>query len=181
MAVTLTKRLDYDDYAGIPPDRHRHEVLDGTLHVTPPPSPVHQRVSRRLQRVLEDHVQARGLGEVFNAPIDVILSPHDVVQPDLVVVADAAQVSGRGVEGPPLLVVEILSPSTAGHDRVVKAARYTALGIPHYWLVDPDPRRVECYRLGEAGYTLTAQAEAAGTLAPPGWPDLAIALADLFR
>ena len=124
-------KLDDEDYAGIPPDRNRYDIIDGNLFVTPAPSPVHQRVSRRLQRMLEDYFHARGLGEVFNAPIDLILTPHDVVQPDLVV-ATAGQVSARGIEGAPLLVVEILSPSTASQDRTVKAQRYAALGAVHY-------------------------------------------------
>ena len=130
MAVTLKRRLDYEDYAGIPPDRNRYEIIDGQLFVTPAPSPIHQRVSRRLQRTLEDYFHGRGLGEVFNAPIDLILTFHDVVQPDLVV-ATPAQVSARGIEGVPLLVVEILSPSTAKQDRTVKAKLYAALGVVH--------------------------------------------------
>jgi Uma2 family endonuclease len=67
MAVTLKRRLDYEDYAGIPPDRNRYEIIDGDLFVTPAPTPLHQRVSRRLQRILEDYFHPRGLGEVFNA------------------------------------------------------------------------------------------------------------------
>jgi Uma2 family endonuclease len=181
MAVTLRQRLDYDDYAAIPPDRNRHELIDGTLHVTPAPDPIHQRVSRRLQRILEDHCDERRIGEVFNAPIDLILTPHDVVQPDLLVVADPAQVSRRGIEGPPLLVVEVLSGSTARHDRIVKAGRYAALGVPHYWVVDPEAQRIECSRLAGAGYARTAEADSPATFPPPDWPGLAIALSDLFR
>ncbi len=79
MAVTLKRKLDYDDYAGIPSDRNRYEIMDGDLFVAPAPSPVHQRVSRRLRRILEDYFHGLQLGEVFNAPIDVILGQHDVV------------------------------------------------------------------------------------------------------
>ena len=86
MVTGLKQKLDYSDYAAIPPDRNRYEVLDGELLVTPAPSPLHQRVSKRLQRQLEQFFEAGGRGEVFDAPIDVILSVHDVVQPDLVVV-----------------------------------------------------------------------------------------------
>ena len=141
MAVTLKRKLDYEDYAGIPPSPNRYELIDGELCVTPAPSPFHQRVSRRLQRVLEDYFHPRGLGEVFDAPIDLILTRRDVVQPDLLVAA-AGQVSARGIEGVPLLVVEILSPSTTRQDRTVKAQRYAALGIVHYWMADPEGRRL---------------------------------------
>src|SRR5687767_12118987 len=99
MAIGLKQTLDYSDYAAILPDGNRYEILEGELYVTPAPNPLHQRVSKRLQRQLEDYFEGRSLGEVFNAPIDVILTPHDVVQPDLVVVTDAGRISQRGIEG----------------------------------------------------------------------------------
>jgi len=180
MAMTLKRRLDYDDYAAIPSDRNRWEIIDGEVYVTPAPSPLHQRVSRRLQRILEDYFHPRGLGEVFNAPIDLILTTHDVVQPDLVV-ASAAQISGRGIEGAPILAVEILSPSTVQHDRAVKARRYAALGVAHFWIVDPSAHRLECYRLAATAYTELIQAGDDAIVTHPDWPDLSIPLADLWR
>ena len=83
MATELKRKLDYDDYLRLPDDGKRYEILDGELYVTPAPSPLHQRVSKRLQRKREDYFEARGLGEVFNAPIDMILGRHDVAQPDI--------------------------------------------------------------------------------------------------
>lgn len=85
----------------IPPDGKRYEILEGELYVTPAPSPLHQRASKRLQRQLEAYFEGRSLGEVFNAPIDVILTPHDVFQPGLVVVTESSQISQRGIEGAP--------------------------------------------------------------------------------
>jgi Uma2 family endonuclease len=181
MVTGIKQKLDYDDYAGIPPDRNRYEILEGELYVTPAPSPLHQRVSKRLQRQLEGYFEARGLGEVFNAPIDLILTHHDVVQPDLVVVVEPRQVSARGIEGAPLLVVEVLSLSTRTQDRTVKARRYAALGIPHYWIVDPEARRIECYRAAAGAYAATREVEGDATLVPTDWPGLTIALADLWR
>jgi Uma2 family endonuclease len=181
MAGELKLKLDYDDYARIPPDRNRHELLDGVLHVTPAPSPQHQRASKRLQRMLEAYFEDRGLGEVFDAPIDVILSPHDVVQPDLVVVTQPAQVSGRGIEGAPELVVEILSASTREHDRTVKAQRYATLGIRHYWLVDPDERHLQCFRTTAGRLALVTEGQGDRVLAHPDWPGLSLDLARLWR
>ena len=177
----LNRKLDYSDYAAIPDDGKRYEVLEGSLFVTPAPSPIHQRVSKRLQRQLEAYFEERSLGEVFDAPIDLILSPHDIVQPDLVVVARADQVSERGIEGGPLLAVEILSPSTREHDLRRKARRYATLGVLHYWIVDPDARRVECFRAGTSGYELVVEAEGPTILTHPEWSDLAIDLAALWR
>lgn len=182
MATTgPNQKLDYSDYAAIPNDGKRYEILDGVLYVIPVPSPIHQRVSKLLQRQLEDYFEGRSLGEVFDAPIDVILSPHDVVQPDLVVVDRAEQISQRGIEGAQLLVVEILSPSTRGTDRGVKARRYAALGIRHFWLVDPEALWIECYRAEASTYRLVAQAEGPVSLNPPDWSHLTLDLASMWR
>ncbi len=181
MSTQLKARLDYDDYCAIPLDGNRYELLDGRVHVTPAPSPHHQRVSKRLQRLLEGYFEASGLGEVFNAPIDVILARHDVVQPDLVVVTDPSQVSARAVEGAPALVVEVLSPTTTSYDRTTKAQRYATLGVAHYWIVDPASRTIECFRLHEAAYISVAAFGAADTLTHPDFPDLRFDLADVWR
>lgn len=181
MATGLTRKLDYDDYARLPDDGKRYEILDGELYVTPAPSPLHQRVSKRLQRKLEDYFEARGLGEVFDAPIDMILGRHDVAQPDILVVTNPAQISGRGIEGAPLLVVEVLSPSTRRHDREVKMRRYAALAIPHYWIVDPEGRRIACHRLEGDAYRQILAGEGDTRLTPADWPDLTLSLADLWR
>ena len=176
----LKQKLDYSDYAAIPPDRNRYEILEGELFVTPAPNPNHQRVSKRLQRQLESYFEAGGRGEVFNAPIDLILSPHDVVQPDLVVVTDPKQVSARGIEGPPALVVEVLSPSSRQTDTSAKAKRYAAFGVRHYWIVDPDARCIQCYQLAEDGYHLALEAGPDTPLSLPDWPELSIVPAAIW-
>jgi Uma2 family endonuclease len=182
MSTQATRKLDYEDYLRLPDDGRRYEIIDGELFVTAAPNPFHQRLSKRLQRRLEDYFEEGGLGEVFDAPVDVILARHDILEPDLVIVANPGQISTRGIEGAPLLVVEVLSPSTRGRDRGVKMARYAALGVPHYWIADPDARSIECFRLGEAAtYSLAVKASFPDTLRHPDWPDLAIDLAALWR
>lgn len=181
MRSGLGRNLDYSDYLAIPPDGRRYEILQGKLSVTPAPSPLHQRISRRLQRQLEDYFHKRSLGEVFNAPIDLILTAQDVVQPDLVVVADPKQISGRGIEGPPLVVVEILSPSTRDCDRGAKAQRYAQLGVRHYWLVDPEARRVECHRLTSGAFRTVVDGRENTPLTHPDWDGLVIELEALWR
>jgi Uma2 family endonuclease len=180
MEMGVKTRLDYEDYLETPDDGKTYELLDGRLYVTPAPSPFHQRASKRLQRQLEAYFEARGLGEVFDAPVDLILTPHDVVQPDLVVVTNPAQVSERAIEGVPALVVEVLSRHTSRRDRTLKAERYAALGIPHYWILDPKGRRLECYRLGPAGYLAGPRVERGESVSPPEWPGLTISLAEIF-
>jgi Uma2 family endonuclease len=172
MAARLKTKLDYDDLANAPDDGKQYELLDGDLFVTPAPSPLYQRVSKRLQRQLEKYFEEQRLGEVFDAPVDVILTPHDVVEPDIVVVTDPRQVSRRGIEGAPALVVEILSSSTADSDRTLKAKRYEATGIPHYWIVDIESQRLDCYHLADHAYELVASAIGAQPFQHPDWPDL---------
>ena len=181
MATRLNRKLGYEDFAQLPDDGKRYEVLDGELCVTPSPSPVHQRLSKRLQRRLEDYFEARGLGEVFDAPLDVILARHDIVEPDLIIVGNPAQISARGIEGAPLLMVEILSPSTRSRDRGVKMRRYAELGVAHYWIVDPDAATIECLRLHEHQYRLIVKASVPETLRHPDWSNLTIDLAALWR
>lgn len=100
------------EYAALPEDGRRYEIHDGAASVTPAPGTAHQRISRELFVALHHHVTARGLGEVFSAAMDVILSDTSIVQPDILFVAvdRSDSVSARGIEGAPTLVVEILSP-----------------------------------------------------------------------
>ena len=181
MVQGLTQKLEYDDLAHTPDDNRRYELLDGALLVTPSPRPLHQRVSKRLQRQLEVHFEETGLGEVLNAPVDVILTLHDVVVPDLVVVTTPPQVTERAIEGPPAIIVEILSPTTRMRDRKLKAERYAALGVPHYWIVDPVARTLECYRLESARYTTVLTAESPSHVSHPDWPGLTIDLGAIWR
>jgi Uma2 family endonuclease len=177
----LKRKLDYSDLLATPDDGKRHELVRGDLFVNPSPSPMHQRVSKRLQRQLEDYFEDRSIGEVFNAPIDLILTRQDVFVPDLLVVADPSHISTRGIEGPPLVVVEILSPSTRKVDRGVKSRRYAELGVEHYWIVDPERKRLECHRLREGAYQRLEDAEGETTLVHPDWTGLVVDLAALWR
>ena len=177
----LARKLDYSDYVATPDDGKRYEIVDGDLCVTPSPSPVHQRISGRLQLQLERYFHERSLGEVFDAPVDLILANHDIVVPDLLVVSDPKLISRRGIEGRPLLIVEILSPSTRKRDREVKARRYAELGVEHYWIVDPETKRVECYRLRDGVFRPLVEAEGSTTLKHPDWDGLEIDLAALWR
>src|SRR5262245_10918242 len=171
-------KLTYDDYVLLPDDGRRYEVLDGELEVSPAPSPGHQAVSRNLLRILDRHVEARCAGSLYYAPIDVILAPATIVQPDLLFVAAGREsvVTARGVEGASDLVIEILSPATARLDRIGKAALYGRYGVLHYWIVDPDARTVERYALDGAAFRLVGTARDAGTFRGAPFPDLEIDL-----
>lgn len=179
MAPELKTRLDYGDYAAIPADGRRWELLDGEPHVSAAPSPLHQRLVIEILVALREHFPRPA--EVFVSPIDVILTPHDVFEPDVVVVTDPAQVSARGIEGPPHLVVEVLSPGTAAYDRTIKARRYAALGVPHLWLVDSEGRSIDCHRREGDEYRLVVTVRPGETLTHPDFPALAIPVAPLWQ
>jgi len=174
--------LTYRDYEALPADGRRYELHDGELSVTPAPGSRHQRVLGNLNGLIRAHVNAHRFGEVFFAPIDVILDETTIVQPDLVYLdpTRARLVRDRGIEGPPTLVVEIVSPSTTLIDRHAKSDLYRRYGVPCYWIVDPEARTVEAYGLAEAEYRLLTRisGNAAASLSP--FPNLAFAAASLW-
>lgn len=174
--------LTYRDYEALPADGRRYELHDGELSVTPAPGTRHQRISSALNSILKPHVVARGLGEVLYAPVDVILADTTIVQPDLVYLdtTRARLFSERGIEGPPTLVVEILSPSTIAIDRSIKLQLYRRFEVPYYWILDPEARTVEAYGLAEGRYTLLARVSGTGPVSLPPFPDLAFAPASLW-
>ena len=122
MSVPAALKFTYEDYALLPEDR-RYEVIDGELFVTPAPTTLHQLAKRRLVRILEDFSEATGTGSILDAPYDVVLSKHDVVQPDALLVTTARKpiIGEKNIQGAPDLVVEVLSPSTETRDRRAKA------------------------------------------------------------
>ena len=144
----------YEEYAAIPEDGHRYEVVNGVLYMTPSPSVWHQKVAKRLVNLLCSYVEGLGLGEVFMAPLDVELGYGYVVQPDVFVLLNEHldQVADSRILGAPDLVIEVASPSTAGHDRREKQDTYAGAGIPEYWLVTPDAHIVEVLFLESGAY-----------------------------
>ena len=177
---TKTK-LTYEDYAALPDDGKRYEVLAGELYVTPSPRILHQRIVGRLFRQLAQFFEETGLGEAVVSPLDVIAGPHDVFVPDITVVCDPSQISPRGIEGAPTLVVEVLSPSNRGYDRGLKARRYLELNVQHYWIVDPDEQHLVCHRAEHGSWVVVAEGHGDETVRDPSWPDLTIDLARLWK
>lgn len=139
----------------MPDDGRRHELLDGVLLVTPAPAPRHQVAVSRLNRLLGSVCPA-GL-EVLVAPLDVVLSDDTVLEPD-VLVARFADLTERDLPKPPLLAVEVLSPSTRRYDLLLKRSRYEAAGTPSYWVVDPDEPSVTAWELRDGAYAEAGRA-----------------------
>jgi Uma2 family endonuclease len=148
MPATPGRVTTLDEFFALPEDKYRrHELLDGAYVVSPEASPRHQRAAFALGRLLFPSLADRRDLELFAVPGDIVLGQRTVVEPDLFVVPRPASsdVHWRDV-GRPVLLVEILSPSTAARDRGVKRKIYQQAGIPEYWILDLDSRLVERWR-----------------------------------
>jgi Uma2 family endonuclease len=145
------------DLASMPDDGRRYELIDGALVVTPAPSLRHQTVVVNLlvvlQRVCPPDLQ------VLVAPFDVALTPHSVLQPD-VLVARRTDFTPDDLPVPPLLAVEVLSPSSRRIDLTLKKSRYEAAGCPSYWVIDPDEPGLTAWELRDGSYVEVARAAA---------------------
>jgi len=135
----------YEDYAALPNDGSRYEVLHGVLYMAPSPDRWHQKASGAIFYHLYVAVHLAGLGEVYSSPFDVMLSPKNTVQPDILVVLNEHldRITKAGVVGAPDLAVEIASPSTARIDLSEKLYAYAAAGTPEYWIVNPGSCTIE--------------------------------------
>lgn len=179
MSVAL-HAFTYDDLTDTPDDGNRYEIINGELIVSPSPSLKHQRLLNRLNIKMSAFVEAHQLGEVFIAPLDVIFSPYNVVQPDLFFIARQRlpQMEGRVITGAPDLAVEILSPYSRMIDLVRKKAMYATAGVQEYWAVDPRHRTLTVFTLVNGQYEEVKQRDGvARSLVLPGFE---VNVAELF-
>ncbi len=175
-------RFTYEDYKLLPEDK-RFEMIEGELLVTPAPSTRHQMILVRILVRLVNFVTAGRLGQVLPSPTDVILSDDTVVQPDILFISRerlAIMDPKGGVRGAPDLVVEVLSPSTAGRDRILKRKLYAKYGVKEYWIVDPDACSIEVLIYSPGGMELWQAFLAGSSLTSPLMDGLTVSLDDLF-
>jgi Uma2 family endonuclease len=155
MTTLPLRPLTRADLEDLPDDGHRYELIDGVLIVSPGPRHGHQRVVGNLHLVLRAGCPPEL--EVILAPFAVALADDTEVQPDLIV-APRTQFTEKELPGPPLLAVEVLSPSTRRVDLLLKRDRLQAAGVPSYWLVDPDEPSVLVLELRDGVYVEVARA-----------------------
>ncbi len=162
-------------------DGQRWELIDGeAFNMSPAPMIRHQRIVRELFIEMRSYFAKKSC-ELLISPVDVKLSNQDIVQPDLLVVCDPRQIKETHIEGPPALVVEILSPSTQRHDRLRKTFVYAKFGIKEYWLVTPYPALVEILLLDGASYRIHQGYGQDERLTSPSFPGLEIDLTKVFN
>jgi len=177
-------RLTYDDYVRIPDDGMRHEIIDGVHYVMPSPVRRHQVLLGRLYVAIANYLDVHaGCGDVFLSPLDTVFTKWDVVEPDLLfVAADQREIlTDANVQGPPALVVEILSPSTRKRDLGIKRDLFDRGGVREYWIVDPEAREVVIHRRAASG-SLEAGERPRGDdlLKTPLLPGFALAMSKLL-
>jgi len=172
----------YTDYAALPDDGRRYEIVNGVLLMAPSPSGSHQDTVGEIFSYLRTHVKLAGLGLVRLAPFDVELSPQDVFQPDILVVLNAHldKVLEKKVVGAPDLVVEVASPGTAAFDRLTKYDVYARAGVPEYWIVNPERRTVEVLVLEGGKYHSRGIFRGQQTLPSQVVPDLPVSIEQFF-
>jgi Uma2 family endonuclease len=153
----------YADYLSWGGDE-RYEIIDGEAYMMVPPLRVHQDVSMALSTKLNNYLEGKTC-KVYAAPFAVRLFPEadlsddTVVEPDIVVVCDPGKLDDRGCNGAPDLVIEILSPSTARYDRMVKFRKYREAGVREYWIADPEEKILNTYILKNGEYAAAVYGE----------------------
>lgn len=153
--IVRESQMSYDDYANMPDDGIRYELAAGKLEaLTPAPHPLHQLVVSEIRDKVKSTCNTKYI--IILSPVDVILSDTEVRQPDLVMLHRdrLSLLTHKGIEGPPDLVVEVLSPSSIKRDREDKRKSYARYGVPEYWIIDMNNVALEQYVLVNEEYKL---------------------------
>ena len=178
-------KLTYDDYLLFPEDGQRHELIDGEHYVTPTPLLPHQRIVGNVYYAIRDYLETHPIGNVFVAPLDVILSKFDVVEPDLLYVSNerGKEIFGQWIHGAPDLAAEIASPSTRKRDETTKRRLYERWNVVEYWTIDPELEIVRLYRRGESVFERPVELslEAGDVLTTTLLPGMELPLAKIFK
>ena len=182
MAASQIEVFTAADYRAMPDDGKRYQLIEGELIVAPAPNTFHQFVQKNVLWILETYIRRNPRGTVLGAPCDVYLDEHNVYQPDILYVtrAHTARIEHDGIHGAPDLIVEILSPSTAGLDRR-KRAHFAAAGTIEFWQIDPALRQLQRFVFAENAAKPVALIDEPETFTSPLFPGLKIATKDIFR
>ena len=180
-------KYTYEDYAA-KPDDERWELIDGVLYqMAAGASARHQEVAENLGALIGDHTRPRRMGRLYHPRFDLILPGETAVEPDLMFVCVARRgiITPRGCEGPPDLIVEVLSPSNPRHDLERKRELYARHGVPEYLILEPHEETLlalaePVVNAGEGAYGSERLYRPGDTLIIAAMPGLAIAVADIF-
>ena len=175
MEALLTKRLTYSDYVQMtPPDSGQYQLIQGELVTMTSPNTRHQRIIRLLTKSLETYLEKSPLGEIFLSPMDVVMGEGEVYQPDILFILESNQkiIEDTKINGIPDMIVEVLSPSNAYYDLVVKKKIYEQCGVKEYWIVDPLQNTLDLYVLQNSKFQHKIQIEKKGKISSEIFPGL---------
>ncbi len=179
---SIDKKYTYKDYLQIE-DEKRYEVMEGGLIMVPAPLTIHQRISRNVEVILCNFVKENRMGEVLDAPTDVVLSEDVVVQPDILFISKERLniIEEAAIMGSPDLIVEVVSPSSASYDTIEKRGVYEKYGVKEYWLVFPQEKAIEVLTLENSIYREFCKANKTGVIRSKVLNGLAMDLTDVFE
>ena len=175
--------LTVEHYRNLPETGPRYQLVDGDLYMAPAPNRFHQDISRNLEFILLQYLQAHPIGVLYDAPFDVYLTETDVFQPDILIVLNENRgiLTEAGAEGPPDFMVEILSPKTRRLDLENKKRTYARLGVKELWIIDPDPRRLAQYRFEQHKADPIRTYGPEDVVTTPLLPGLVVPLTEVYR
>lgn len=152
-----SRKYAYADYLSWPEDE-RVEIIDGDPYLLAAPSRIHQKVLSELHRQIANFLVGKEY-EVYPAPFHVVLDLEEnnsneediqnVFEPDITIVCDTSKLDDAGCKGTPDMIVEVISPSTARHDKIVKFNKYEQAGVKEYWIIEPQEKIVSVFTLQE--------------------------------
>lgn len=184
MPILSTTKMTAEQFLqlGEDPPGVRLELVEGEIAVSPSPMPQHSYAGIKLIAILENYIDARGLGELHQ-DVDTILDRFTVRRPDILYFCKERThlIGKKAMNGPPDLAVEIISPSSVDIDRTDKFAQYRDAGVAYYWIVDPIAKTIEAWRLENGQYVSTGQGANDQTVQLPPFADLSIPLSRLWR
>jgi Uma2 family endonuclease len=177
------RRYTYDELlAEFPESNQPCELWDGELVMSPSPSFFHQEIALCFYRALYAWVKERQLGKVISAPIDMVLSPHRVTQPDVAFIAkDRLQIIQRAIMGPADIVAEVISLGGRNRDRIDKKDLYEQHGVKEYWIIDPEAQTADVLFLEASRYVLLMRSGIGQNAASRVLPGFEVSVRDLFE
>lgn len=176
------ERMTLEEYRNLP-EHERVEVIEGVVYDLAAPSPAHQETALEMAPQLRNYLKGKTC-KVFMAPLDVFLEEDlrpTVVQPDVLVVCDPKKIQKNGCHGAPDMILEVISPSTAGHDMITKMELYRKCGVREYWVVDPERQLVQVYLLMDSMYALSGVYDRTGKVKVSVLDDCIIDMESVFE
>jgi Uma2 family endonuclease len=178
-----TRPLTVHDFRELPEGPPYYQLIEGDLYMVPSPDLFHQDILLNVAYLLRRYLEKHPIGTVHIAPSDVELSDLNVYEPDIYFVAESRKsiLTKQGATGAPNLVVEVLSPKTAKHDKGTKRSVYARAGVEELWMVDPQTREVLVYQFQKSADLPAATYGEKQKFESRLFPGLKIPVAKIFK